>query len=347
MITKEFFGKTIKGEDVFCFKISNSKKEYVKILNYGGIIQSLVVKNKNNDFIDVVLGYDTVKDYEDHDKYMGAVVGRVANRIAKGKFTLNNKEYSLYINNGENHLHGGKEGFDRRVFDYELKDENTVILYLTSPDGDENYPGELKLTVTYTFDDNGIKIVYDAISSDDTPINITNHSYFNLSGYKAGSMVDTKLKLYCDYYTPNDINSIPTGEILPVNNTPMDFREFKAIGKDIDADFDQTKFGKGYDTNWVIKGNYGELRLFAEAIDEKSGILMKAYTTQPGVQFYTGNYIDDVVKGKDNTPFNERDGFCLETQNFPDAVNKENFPSGILKKGEKYHQETVYTFETI
>lgn len=346
MISTEFFGKTSKGEDVFLYKIENKNGEYVKILNYGGIIQSICIKDKNDELRDIVLGYDTIEAYEKHDKYMGAVVGRVANRIAKGKFSLNGKDYSLYINNGENHLHGGKEGFDRRIFTAKTVD-SSLILNIISPDNDEGYPGELNLTVTYTFDDNGIKIVYDATSSEDTPINITNHSYFNLSGYDCESMLHTKLKLYCDYYTPNDENAIPTGEIKSVKGTPMDFTEYKEIGKEIDADFDQTIYGKGYDTNWVINGNSGELRLFAEAIDENSGIKMKAFTTQPGVQFYTGNYIDDLVKGKNNIGFKERSGFCLETQNFPDAINKSNFPNPILKKGEKYHQETIYSFETI
>ena len=354
MITKEFFGKTSKGEDVYSYKIENQKGEYIKILNYGGIIQSLLIRDKNEMLVDIVLGYDTIEDYENADKYMGAIIGRVANRIKDGKFFINEKEYSLYINNGKNHLHGGKEGFDRKIFCVEFVENSfdTIIFKLVSPDKDENYPGNVELMVKYTFntDSEGYSVLninYIAISDDDTPINITNHSYFNIRGYNSGTVLDTKLKLYCDYYTPNDKDSIPTGEILKVDNSPMDFREFKSIGQDINSNFEQIVYGNGYDLNFVTNSVNNDIVLFAEALDDISGIFMKAYTNQPGVQFYTGNYLDDKVKGKNKTIFNKRAGFCLETQNFPDAINKTHFPNSLLKKNQIYDKTTIYKFNTI
>ncbi len=318
----------------------------VKITDFGGIIVSILVPDQNGEFGDVVLGFDNLDGYQGPSPYFGCLVGRFANRIAQGKFTLNGVEYTLAQNNGKNHLHGGLKGFDKVVWaTAPITGDDRVGLKLTtfSPDGEEGYPGDLSVTVAYTLtNDNALKIEYSATTSHDTVINLTNHSYFNLAG--TGDILGHEVVINADRFTPVDHTLIPTGELQSVNGTPMDFLQATPVGARIDLDDAQLNFGGGYDHNWVLNNQDGQLALAAGVYEPTTGRALEIYTTHPGVQFYTGNSLDGTITGKDGAVYRKRAGFCLETQHFPDSPNQPNFPSSILKPGEEYKQITVFQF---
>ncbi len=340
-VNKEAFGTTPDGKAVDLYTLTNANGLKAEIMTYGGIVTKLQVPDRNGNFADIVLGFDTLDEYVKGHPYFGAIIGRYANRIAKGKFTLDGTEYTLATNNGRNHLHGGIKGFDKVVWNAkELKTEQAVGVELTyrSGDGEEGYPGNLSCTVSYTLtNDNELKISYEAETDKPTIINLTNHSYFNLAGHDSGSILGHELMLNADRYTLADDELIPTGEIKPVKGTPLDFTKPMAIGSRIG----QTE--GGYDHNYVINNPDGSLTLAASVYEPKTGRVLDAFTTQPGVQLYTGGFLDGSKKGK-GAVYNKYNGFCLETQHFPDSPNKPAFPSVVLKPGEKYTQLTVYKF---
>lgn len=336
-IRTNLFGN-IKGNDVSEYTVSRGNLT-VKILNFGGIVRSLKVKTLNGDK-DIVLGYGTAEEYErDNDTYFGSIIGRVANRIAGGKFTLNGSEYRLFLNDKTNCLHGGKEGFNRKFWQADVVDEYSLRLSLLSADGEEGFPANLRVSVVYSLTErNGLKIEYLATADGDTPVSLTNHSYFNLNGEGNGDILGHTLTLCSDEITPVNRDFVPVGEFLPVAGTPFDFRTAKKIGKDIDAADAQLAICGGYDVNYVKNSvGYG---LIAEAQGDKSGIKMSVYTTERGVQFYSGNFLNG-VKGKTGE-YGNRYGFCLETQGYPNAVNSKEYPSVILKAGEEYRSVTEY-----
>lgn len=315
------------------------------ILTYGGAVRTLRVPDQNGRPTDVVLGFDSLEDYIRQDKYIGALIGRYANRIGGASFPLNGVEYPLRANDGPNHLHGGPMGFDKQLWTVEALTENTLVLTLTSPDGQEGYPGKLDIKVTYTLTECGLEIDYEAKSDRDTLCNLTNHSYFNLSGHDSGSISDQQIQVFADRYTPTGPGSIPTGELAPVEGTPMDLRVPTPIGDHVDDGFDQLTLAGGYDHNWVIKGWDGTLRPAARAWSPRTGITLEVLTTLPGIQFYSGNYLDGCPAGKGGAPYAKRWGFCLETQFFPDSPHHPAFPSSVLKKDTVYHQKTYYRFQ--
>ncbi len=322
--------------------IANSKGMRAEVCTLGATLVSLFFKDKNGVEKDLVLGYDNPADYLNHTTYFGATVGRNGNRIKNGKFTLNGTEYLLEKNDGENNLHSGSKGLCYKEWEVEKETENSVTLSSVSKDLEQGFPGTMTAKVTYAIgEDNALSIDYEAVSDKDTVANFTNHSYFNLGGHDSGTMVNQKLKLYSSKFTPVDGTLIPTGELRDVKGTPMDFTEFKAIGKEIDAEDEQLKFGGGYDHNFIVDGK--GYRLMAKAVSEDTGIHMKAYTDAPAVQFYAGNFIKKQV-GKGGCAYDDRHGFCLESQYCPDAVNNPAFESPILKAGETYRTRTVYQF---
>ncbi len=329
----------VDGKKVYLYTLKNKNGTQVKITNYGGIVTSWVSADKHGKKSDIVLGFADLKSYQASSPYFGATVGRYGNRIAKGKFTLDGKQYTLATNNNQNHLHGGKKGFDKVVWDAAQTDENTPSLTLNylSKDGEEGYPGNLKVTVKFTLtNDDELQIIYDAETDKATPVNLTNHSYFNLTGDVSNTILDHTLMIYADTYTPVDSTLIPTGELKPVEGTPFDFRQPKKIGRDIGT------VPGGYDHNFVLTRRGTSLQMVASLSDSVSGRKVEVYTTEPGVQFYTGNFLDGSLKTSDGKPINKNTGMCLETQHFPDSPNKPNFPTTTLKKGEKYHTETTY-----
>lgn len=337
------FGTTQSGESVTRFVLKNDYLE-VALLDYGGTIQSLKVPSHQGEMIDVVLGFDGMEGYQasNHDKFLGALIGRCANRIAHGHFTLNDKEYKLLCNNGPNHLHGGN-GFDKRMWSA-TPVEAGVAFHLKSGDGDEGYPGNLDVTVTYTLRDSALCIDYEATTDADTLCNLTNHAYFNLSGHDSGSITDHSLQIFASHYTPIDAYSIPTGEIVSVYDTPMEFMDAKKIGNDISSSFAQLEYVGGYDHNYCINQGTEDLNLAAIAVSDKTGIRLETKTTMPGIQFYSGNYLDGCPNGKENACYGNRSGFCLETQFYPDAINHENFAQPILRPTQTYHHQTEYSF---
>lgn len=348
-ITKKIFSSNENEHNVYLYTLENSNGMKVSITNYGGTITSCVVPDKDNNLVDVVLGYDSLDNYINGDKFFGALIGRFGNRIKNGKFTLNGKEYSLLTNDGPNHLHGGKIGFHRVIWDASIDEEkeNTLHLSYLSKDGEEGYPGNLKVTVTYVLtNDNSIEINYSAVCDADTIVNLTNHSYFNLAGHASGNVLDQELMINADNFTVTDKFSIPTGEIRPVKGTPMDFTSGKKIGQDINADYEQLSFGHGFDHNWVLNSN-GDINVkSAHAVCHSTGITLDMYTNQPGVQFYSANFLDGSDIGKENATYGFRNAFCLETQHFPDCINHKDFASPILKAGETYNHKTIYKFST-
>ncbi len=345
MSNQEIIGKTFDGEEVIKYTLTNGNGIKVEILNLGGIINSIFVPDRDGNIADVVLGFCKPEQYLNSTAYLGAVIGRVGNRIAKGKFSLNNKEYNLYINNEPNHLHGGKKGFDKRIFDCTPIGDNALELSLVSPDGEENYPGEVVVKVTYTLSDDGkLTINYIANSDSDTVLNLTNHAYFNLAGHDSGDILDHEIMINADKFTPVDSTRIPTGELRSVENTPMDFRTFKKIRLGIADKYDQIAFGNGYDHNYVLNTNGDLSQLCSEVYEPTSGRVMKVYTTKPGVQFYSGNSLTGADTGKSGKPYKKNAGLCLETQFFPNAINTPGFESGILKAGEVYNHTTIYQF---
>ena len=339
-------------DSIKLYTLKNESGMTVCVTNYGAIVTSIIVSDRNGKRADVALGYDRVEDYINAvDKpYFGAVVGRYGNRIAKGEFTLDGETYSLLKNNGENHLHGGAIGFDKVVWtvDEYVEGQSLTLSYLAK-DKEEGYPGNLQLKITYTLaDDNSLIVDYHATTDKATPVNVTQHTYFNLKGEGQGTILDHQLMLNAKKFTPVDESLIPTGEMPTVAGTPFDFTTPKAIGRDIGQQNEQLVFGLGYDHNWILDtdGKEGELSLAAQVNEPSSGRVMEIYTTEPGIQFYCGNFLDGRLKGKSGKPYVHRGGFCLETQHFPDSPNQPNFPSTILKPGETYDSKTVFKFST-
>ena len=343
-----FFGETHAGEKVERISLSNSQIS-CSILTYGAALQSLKVKDRNGNPTDIILGYDTLDEYISNDGYLGAIVGRYANRIEKGNLTVDGKKYKLAVNDGPNHLHGGPSGFSQRIWNIKELTDTKAVLTLTSPDMEENYPGKLDVTVTYSLNEKTLSIKYEATTDKTTVCNLTNHSYFNLGGHNSGDVLNQKILINADNYTPTDATSIPYGCIESVIDTPMDFRAAKAIGKDIKNDFLQLNQAKGYDHNYVLnKGSdRHELSLAAVAGCESTGIKMEMKTTMPGMQFYTANFIEEGRNGKGGAKYGKHHAFCLESQFFPDTPNRSNFPSCILKPGDRYINETDFTFSVI
>jgi aldose 1-epimerase len=343
------FGETPEGVAVDLYTLTNANGMEVRAMTYGGIILTLRVRDRDGTLGDVVLGYDALDGYLEASPYFGAIVGRYGNRIAGGKFTLDGEEYSLAANNGPNALHGGLKGFDKVVWEAESfkNDEGVgVVFSYTSPDGEEGYPGTLEAKVTYTLTDaNELVFDYHAVTDKATPVNLTQHTYFNLAGDGAGDILDHELMLKASHFTPVDSTLIPTGEIRNVEDTPFDFRTPTAIGARIGADDEQIGFGGGYDHNYVIDRGEGEgLALAARVYEPTSGRVMEVSTTEPGVQFYSGNFLDGTITGKGGHVYEHRTGLCLETQHYPDSPNKPDFPSTILQPGQEYSSRTVYKF---
>jgi len=344
---EESFKSIHNGKPTGLYTLKNHNGVAVRITNYGAIIVSIVVPDRKGNFADIVQGYDTIREYiEGNSPYMGAICGRCANRIAGGRFELNGKQYSLAVNNGPNHLHGGITGFSKVVWDVLNANSSQVQLEYVSKDGEENYPGNLRVSVTYTLtEDDELRIGYRAVTDKPTVVNLAGHSYFNLAGEGSGSIYDQELMINARFFTPIDETSVPTGEILSVKGTPMDFTSPKKIGAEIDSDYEQLRFGAGYDHNFVLDHPTGVTGLAAAAFDPASGRVLEVYTTQPGLQLYTANWIDN-EKGKGGKRYGRRWAFCLETQHFADAVNKPHFPSAILNPGEEYRHNCIYKFST-
>lgn len=346
-ITKESVG-TVDGSPVELFTLRNNNGMEARITNYGGTLVALTTPDRNGQFADVVLGFDDVKRYQEPHPVFGSIVGRYANRIARGKFTLDGKEYTLAVNNGPNHLHGGLKGFDKVVWTAEIvtvNDGPALRLTYVSADMEEGYPGTLTAVVTYSLtDENALRIDYEAATDKPTVVNLTNHAYFNLKGAGAGDVLDHELTLFASHFTPTDEGLIPTGEIRSVEGTPLDFRSPTRIGERIDADYEPLKIAGGYDHNFVIDQTGEEPRLAARVKEPTSGRIMEVYTTQPGVQLYTANFLNRRIIGKGGIPYDRRYGFCLETQHFPDSPNKPNFPSVVLRPEEKYSETTIFKF---
>jgi aldose 1-epimerase len=342
IITKSSFGKLPDGAPVSLYTLINANGLVAKVTDYGTIITELHVPDRQGKLGDVVLGFDNLEQYLKGHPCFGCTVGRVANRIAKGKFTLEGKTYTLAINNGPNHLHGGLKGFDKALWKAEPQAGAAVKFTHLSPDGDEGYPGELRTAVVMTLtDENELRIDYSATTDKATPINLTNHSYFNLTG--AGEVLNHELMIAADYYTPSDANLIPTGEIKPVKGTPLDFTSPQTIGSRFSA-LDANP--RGYDHNFVLNSGGGKLALAARVHEPKTGRVMEVYTTETGVQLYTGNFLDGSLTGKNGTVYRQHSGVCLETQHFPDSVNQPRFPSIILRPGHTYRQTTTHKFLT-
>jgi aldose 1-epimerase len=342
------FGITDDGEAAQLYRLTNQHGMTVAITNYGGIVTSVWVPDRAGNMADVVLGYDELDDYVAGSPYFGAIVGRYGNRIANGRFTLDGVEYTLAVNNGPNHLHGGIKGFDKVVWDaepYAESEEVGVRLSYTSAATEEGYPGTLDVFVTYALTNNDeLRIEYAAETDQATVINLTHHGYFNLAGHASGDILAHELMLAADRFTPVDESLIPTGELREVAGTPMDFRSPFVIGERIDSDDEQIRFGGGYDHNWVLNGEAGTLRLAARVSEPNSGRVMEVLTTEPGIQFYAGNFLDGSNVGKGGAPYNHRNGFSLETQHFPDSPNRPEFPSTVLRPGERYESTTIYRF---
>ena len=349
-IEKAPFGE-VEGQPVDLYTLTNANGLVMTVTNYGGIVVSLTVPDKAGNLGDIVLGFSTVADYVKNSPYYGCIVGRYGNRIGKAKFSLDGQEYALAANNGENSLHGGVKGFDKVIWAAkEVKTDNAVgveLKYL-SKDMEEGFPGNLDATVTYWLtNDNEFKIEYAATTDKPTVVNLTHHSYFNLAGEGSGDILGHELTINADTYTPVDQGLIPTGKLEPVEGTPMDFRTATAVGARIDADFEQLKFGKGYDHNWVLnRKSAGDMELAATVFEPKSGRVMEVLTTEPGLQFYAGNFLDDSRTGKSGKVNGFRTGLCLETQHYPDSPNKPDFPTVVLKPGETYKTSTTYKFST-
>jgi aldose 1-epimerase len=345
-ITKVMF----QGKPIEVVTLKNPGGMEVKAMSYGAIITSVKVPDRAGTLADVVLGFDQPNQYwaDPPPPYFGAVVGRYGNRIASGTFTLDGKKYTLVKNNGPNHLHGGTRGFDKVLWSVATKNAPegaSAIFTYTSPDGEEGYPGTLTARVTYTLTDKNALIVdYHATTDKPTVLNLTQHSYFNLAGEGSGDILGHEVMLNADRYVPVDPTSIPTGELAPVAGTPFDFRQPTAIGARINQDHVQLKNGKGYDHNWVLNGKGPGPQLAARVTDPKSGRILEIATTEPGVQFYTGNFLDGTIKGKSGHVYGHRTGLCLETQHYPDSPNQKSFPTTVLRPGKAHESRTIFTF---
>ena len=340
------FGKMPDGGAVEQFTLTNRQGVELKAINYGGIITSLRVPDRDGKFADIVLGFDRLEDYLKEHPFFGAIIGRYGNRIAKGQFSLDGQTYKLAVNNGPNHLHGGNKGFDKVLWTAEpAAGRNAVTFSRPSPDGEEGYPGNLRVQVTYTLTDKNELIVdYRATTDKATPVNLTQHSYFNLAGQASGDILGHELMLNADRFTPVDDTLIPTGDLAPVAGTPFDFRKLTAIGARINGESAQLTNGKGYDHNWVLNRTGNGLQLAARVLEPKSGRTLEIATTEPGIQFYSGNFLDGTLTGKQGAVYRHRTGFCLETQHFPDSPNQPKFPSTTLRPGSEYKTTTVFTF---
>ena len=346
-VTRASFGTTPDGKAVDAYTFTNANGIEIKAITYGGIITSLKVPDRAGKSGDVVLGFDSLDGYLKDPPYFGAIIGRYGNRIARAQFTLEGKTYKLAANNGPNHLHGGLKGFDKVVWNAEpIKgpDGVGVAFTRTSPDGEEGYPGNLKVRVTYVLNDrNDLTVEYHATTDKATPVNLTQHSYFNLAG--DGDILGHELMINADRYTPVDDTLIPTGKLAPVQGTPFDFRKSTAIGARINQDDPQLKNGKGYDHNWVLNRTPAAgPQLAARVIEPKTGRMLEIRTTEPGIQFYSGNFLDGTITGKSGRVYKHRTGFCLETQHFPDSPNQPGFPTTTLRPGQEYSTKTVFTF---
>lgn len=344
-IEKSLFGKTGCGKEIYLYSLENQKGMKAQVINYGAILVRLYVPDKNGKFEDIVLGYDKLEDYYGNSANFGATIGPNANRIANASFVLEGVTYKLDVNDGPNNLHSHANlGYHKKVWDAQEAD-NSIIFSLEAPDGEMGFPGNKKITVTYTLtEDNELRIHYHATSDKDTIINMTNHTYFNLAGHDAGEICDHVLTIHAGNYTPVVAGAIPTGEIAPVAGTPMDFTSPRRIGDRIDDNFEQLKLTGGYDHNWVLDGKEGVLRHIATVEEPSTGRIMKTYTDLPGVQFYAGNFMVKET-GKDGATYNRRYGLCLETQYYPDTANKPSFPSAVFGPDREYDTTTVYKFE--
>jgi aldose 1-epimerase len=344
-LSKQAFGKMPDGTPVELYTLSNAKGMTVGITTYGGTVVSLTAPDKSGKYGDVVLGMESVDGYRSQSNFFGALIGRYGNRIGHGQFMLDGKTFTLPKNNGDNTLHGGPEGFDKRVWSVKRSTPDTLEVTYTSKDGEMGFPGNLTATVVYTVTPNNeLKIDYTATTDKDTVVNLTNHSYFNLAGQGEGNILDHQVMIAADRFTPVDEGLIPTGELKPVKGTPFDFTKATAIGARIDQKDQQLEFGKGYDHNWVLNKGSGGLAKAAEVHEPKSGRVMQVWTTEPGLQFYTGNFLDGTVKGKGGRVYPLRGAFCMETQHYPDSPNKPKFPSTELKPGQTYRTTTIYRF---
>lgn len=341
---KRFWGRSKKGEEATLFAFENKNGAGMEVSDFGAILYSLTMPDRAGKMRNVILGHQDVEEYDsENPSFFGAAVGRNANRIAKGKFALEGKAYHLTQNNGENNLHSGTDFYNTRKWNVKSVTDNSICLYLDSPDGDQGYPGKLHMEVTYTLtDENELRIDYCGVPEKTTLINMTHHSFFNLNGHDSGDILEHTLWIDADAFTPTDESLIPTGEIAPVEGTPMDFREKKPIGRDIGCNFRHLLLGKGYDHNWVLN-HPGTLRKVAELASDRSGIKMEVITDLPGMQVYTGNYLEQ-EKGRDGVIYRRYQGMCAETQYFPDAINQENFASPIFHAGETYRTTTIYRF---
>ncbi len=343
-VTEASFGKMPDGTPVDIYTLNDGKIE-ARITTYGARIVSIDAPDRNGKKADIVLGFDSLEGYLGNEPYFGAIVGRYGNRIAKGKFTLDGKTYSLPINDGPNTLHGGRKGFDKVVWKGKQIPNGVELTYL-SKDGEQGFPGNLTSTVRYTLVGDDLKIEYSATTDKDTVLNLTNHSYFNLAGQGSGDILQHVMQINASHFTPVDATLIPTGEIAPVEGTPFDFRTPHVIGERINADNQQIHRAHGYDDNWVLDHPAGKLSVAAIAYEPNSGRTLEVLTTQPGVQFYTGNFLDGTLKGIDGKVYNRRGAFCLETQHYPDSPNHPSFPTTELKPGQQYHQVTIFRFGT-
>ena len=349
IVKQEHFGATLDGTPVELYKLSNRNGVEVAISIYGSTIVSLLVPDRCGNLADVVLGYDSCNGYLSDAAYLGSILGRHANRIAQGRFTLNGVTYTLARNNGEHHLHGGLKGFDKVV--WKARDASTstgqaLDLTYLSKDLEEGYPGNLSVRVVYTLNDaNELTIEYFATSDKDTVVNLTNHTYFNLGGHDSGDILKHELMINADRFTPTDASSIPTGELRSVEGTPFDFRRPMAIGSRVNQEHEQLKYGHGYDQNFVLnRVDSSPPPLAARVLDQKSGRVLEVWTTEPGLQLYCGNFLDGSIRGKKGVPYQRNQGFCLETQHFPDSPNQPNFPSTVLKAGAQFHSMTIFRF---
>ncbi len=347
-VSRQPFGQTKDGTPVDLYTLRNSKGAEARISNYGGLVISLTVPDRNGNLGDVTLGYDNLDGYLKETPYFGALIGRYGNRIAKGKFTLDGKEYTLATNNGPNALHGGLKGFDKVVWQPTIlasAEGPALQLKYLGKDGEEGYPGNLSVTAVYTLtEDNGLKLEFTATTDKDTVVNLTHHSYFNLAG--KGDILNHVVMIPADRFTPVDSTLIPTGELKPVDGTPFDFRKPTAIGARINQDDEQLKFGGGYDHNWVINKPLGSYGLMARVTEPTSGRVMEVFSTEPGLQFYSGNFLDGSITGKGGWVYKHRSAFCMEPQHYPDSPNKPEFPSVVLKPGQVYKNTILYRFST-
>jgi len=346
LIDNAAFKTEFEGKVVSLFTLKNKNGLVAQITNYGGRVINLWTPDKDGNYEDIVIGYNNLDGYlHSNEIYYGTLIGRYGNRIAKGQFVLNDSVYTLATNNGANHLHGGVNGFNNVVWDANQLDDQTLELKYLSKDGEEGYPGNLQVTVIYQLtNDNELQIEYWAKTDKPTPVNLTQHSFFNLKGVGSGDVKDQLLQINADYYTPVDSGLIPTGEIAPVEGTPMDFRTPTPIGQRVDEDFEQLEFGKGYDHNWVLNSPEGDLNFAAKVVEPTSGRTLEVYTNEPGIQFYGGNFLTGSDTGKNGKVYSHRSALCLETQHFPDSPNQPNFPSTILQPGDEYYSICVYKF---